>query len=89
MELNELKSYWNQVLDELEATNRIAWLAFFDARLASLEGDVLTLDFSDATKFQEGHDVKKTLPEKSHSALTDAIKKIVDIEVTLAFSAGS
>jgi hypothetical protein len=86
MELNELKSYWNQVLDELEATNRIAWLAFFDARLASLEGDVLTLDFSDATKFQEGHDLKKTLPEKSHSALTDAIKKIVGIEVSLAFS---
>jgi hypothetical protein len=86
MELNELKSYWNQVLDELEATNRIAWLAFFDARLAHLEGSVLTLDFSDATKFQEGHDLKKTLPEKSHSALTDAIKKIVGIEVTLAFS---
>lgn len=86
MELNELKSYWNQVLDELEATNRIAWLAFFDARLASLEDSVLTLDFSDATKFQEGHDLKKTLPEKSHSALTDAIKKIVGIEVSLAFS---
>lgn len=86
MELNELKSYWNQVLDELEATNRIAWLAFFDARLASLVGSVLTLDFSDATKFQEGHDLKKTLPEKSHSALTDAIKKIVGVEVTLAFS---
>jgi hypothetical protein len=86
MELNELKSYWNQVLDELEATNRIAWLAFFDARLASLEGRVLTLDFSDATKFQEGHDLKKTLPEKSHSALTSAIKKIVGLEVTLAFT---
>lgn len=86
MQLSELKSFWNQVLDELEATNRIAWLAFFDARLASLEGGVLTLDFSDATKFQEGHDLKKTLPEKSHSALTDAIKKIVGIEVSLAFS---
>ena len=87
MQLSELKSFWNQVLDELEATNRIAWLAFFDARLASLEDGVLTLDFSDATKFQEGHDLKKTLPEKSHSALTDAIKKIVGIEVSLAFSA--
>ena len=87
MQLSELKSFWNQVLDELEATNRIAWLAFFDARLASLESGVLTLDFSDATKFQEGHDLKKTLPEKSHSALTDAIKKIVGIEVRLAFSA--
>ena len=87
MQLSELKSFWNQVLDELEATNRIAWLAFFDARLASLESGVLTLDFSDATKFQEGHDLKKSLPEKSHSALTDAIKKIVGIEVRLAFSA--
>ena len=86
MQLSELKSFWNQVLDELEATNRIAWLAFFDARLASLESGVLTLDFSDATKFQEGHDLKKSLPEKSHSALTDAIKKIVGIEVRLAFS---
>ena len=52
MQLSELKSFWNQVLDELEAPNRIAWLAFFDARLASLESGVLTLDFSDATKFQ-------------------------------------
>ena len=86
MQLSELKSFWNQVLDELEATNRIAWLAFFDARLASLESGVLTLDFSDATKFQEGHDLKKSLPEKSHSALTDAIKKIVGIDVSLAFS---
>lgn len=86
MQLSELKSFWNQVLDELEATNRIAWLAFFDARLASLEDNVLTLDFSDATKFQEGHDLKKALPAKSHSALTAAIKKIVGIEVSLAFS---
>ena len=44
MELLELKSVWNDVLDELEATNRIAWLAFFDARLVSLEEKVLTLD---------------------------------------------
>ena len=86
MQLSELKSFWNQVLDELEATNRIAWLAFFDARLASLEDNVLTLDFSDATKFQEGHDLKKTLPAKSHSALTAAIKKIVGIEVSLVFT---
>ncbi|MDP4896135.1 MAG: hypothetical protein NWQ60_03075 [Candidatus Nanopelagicales bacterium] len=85
MELNELKSYWNQVLDELEATNRIAWLAFFDARLASLEGSVLTLDFSDATKFQEGHDLKKTLPVGSHQFLIDAIKKVHGAEITLSF----
>ena len=86
MQLSELKSFWNQVLDELEATNRIAWLAFFDARLASLEENVLTLDFSDATKFQEGHDLKKTLPEQSHAALTGAIKKIVGLDLTLEFT---
>lgn len=85
MELNELKGYWNQVLDELEATNRIAWLAFFDARLANLEGNVLTLDFSDATKFQEGHDLKKTLPTSSHASLVTAIRKVTGAEFTLVF----
>jgi hypothetical protein len=85
MELAELKGRWNEVLDELEATDRIAWLAFFDARLADLSDGVLTLDFSDATKFQDGHDLKKTLPESSHSSLISAIKKVTGSEFTLVF----
>jgi hypothetical protein len=85
MELTELKGRWNEVLDELEATDRIAWLAFFDARLAGLSEGVLTLDFSDATKFQDGHDLKKTLPESSHNSLIKSIKKITGHELTLAF----
>jgi uncharacterized protein YihD (DUF1040 family) len=85
MELAELKSRWNEVLDELESTDRIAWLAFFDARLADLTDGVLTLDFSDATKFQDGHDLKKTLPESSHSSLISAIKKVTGAEFTLVF----
>ena len=85
MELAELKSRWNEVLDELEATDRIAWLAFFDARLADLTEGVLTLDFSDATKFQDGHDLKKTLPESSHASLTAAIRKVTDSEFDLVF----
>jgi hypothetical protein len=85
MELLELKRVWNDVLDELEATNRIAWLAFFDARLASLEDTVLTLDFSDATKFHEGHDLKSVSSTQSHAALIAAIKKITGIEITLSF----
>ncbi len=72
-------------LDELEATDRIAWLAFFDARLADLSDGVLTLDFSDATKFQDGHDLKKTLPESSHFSLISAIKKVTGSEFTLVF----
>lgn len=85
MELTELKGRWNEVLDELESTDRIAWLAFFDARLADLTDGVLTLDFSDATKFQDGHDLKKTLPETSHKSLIDAVLKITGITVALKF----
>lgn len=85
MELAELKSRWNEVLDELESTDRIAWLAFFDARLADLSEGVLTLDFSDATKFQDGHDLKKTLPESSHASLTAAIRKVTSSEFDLVF----
>ena len=85
MELIELKSRWNEVLDELEASDRIAWLAFFDARLADLTDGVLTLDFSDATKFQDGHDLKKTLPERSHKSLILAIQKIVGVTLELKF----
>jgi hypothetical protein len=85
MELIELKSRWNEVLDELESTDRVAWLAFFDARLAELNNGVLTLDFSDATKFQEGHDLKKTLPESSHKSLTSAIQNIVGVTLELKF----
>jgi uncharacterized protein YihD (DUF1040 family) len=86
MELAELKSRWNEVLDELESTDRIAWLAFFDARLADLTDSVLTLDFSDATKFQDGHDLKKTLPESSHKSLIAAINNITGLTLTLEFS---
>ena len=86
MELVELKGRWNEVLDELESTDRIAWLAFFDARLASLQGGVLTLDFSDATKFQEGHDIKSTVPESAHEALLAAVKKVTGLTIALEFS---
>lgn len=86
MELTELKGRWNDVLDELEATDRIAWLAFFDARLAGLSQGVLTLDFSDATKFQDGHDLKKTLPENSYKSLAAAIKRVTGLTLSLEYS---
>jgi hypothetical protein len=86
MELTDLKGRWNDVLDELEATDRIAWLAFFDARLAALSEGVLTLDFSDATKFQDGHDLKKTLPESSYKSLAAAINKVTGLNLSLEYS---
>jgi hypothetical protein len=86
MELLELKGRWNEVLDELEATDRIAWLVFFDARLASFNNDVLTLDFSDASKFQDGHDLKSTVSENIHHSLLAAVKKVTGLVITLEFS---
>mgnify|MGYP003343108594 CR=1 FL=1 len=50
LSLSDLKGQWLAVLDDLETSHRTAWLAMFDGRLAALDGDVLTLDFSDATK---------------------------------------
>ena len=55
MELSELKAHWNEVLFALEAENRVAWLTFFDARLASLNNQILHLDFSDPEKFSGAH----------------------------------
>lgn len=56
MTLDELRLHWNDVLDALERTDRIAWMAFFDARLAELEGHLLYLDFSDARKLGGAHE---------------------------------
>jgi len=86
MELNELKGRRNEVLDELEASDRVAWLVFFDARLANFENDVLTLDFSDASKFKDGHDLKSTVSENIHKALLAAIEKVTGLTLALEFS---
>lgn len=56
MTLEELRSQWNTILDTLERSDRIAWMAFFDARLADYENGVVVLDFSDARKFGGAHE---------------------------------
>lgn len=76
MELVELKSRWNDVLDLLEQRDRVAWLAYFDARLAQLDGDILKLQFIDAEKLSGAHDYKATRSERIKSALEAAIQEI-------------
>lgn len=56
MTLEQLRSRWNEILDLLERSDRIAWMAFFDARLADYENGVVVLDFSDARKFGGAHE---------------------------------
>lgn len=62
MELALIRTRWNEVLDALESKNRIAWIAYFDARLSELNGNVLILDFSDSRKFAASHEYSETRP---------------------------
>ena len=83
MTLPELKNIWNDVLDLLESRDRIAWIAYFDARLASLSDDVLTLHFVDAEKLSGAHDYKATRNDRIRGALEDAIKQVTGISLKI------
>ena len=81
-ELGELRSRWNDVLDHVEKEDRVVWLAFFDARLASLEGNVLTLDFSDSRKFGAAHEYSESR-ERHKKILVNAIAHVAHLDVTI------
>jgi hypothetical protein len=82
MELDQIRGQWNQVLDALESENRVAWIAYFDARLSSFENGTLTLDFSDSRKFATSHEYSETRPNLK-SALQAAIKSTIGIDVEI------
>jgi hypothetical protein len=86
MDLQALRSQWNDVLDLLETNDRIAWLVFFDARLKSFDKNILTLDFSDARKFASSHEYQAVRP-KHKEALISAIKQVIHIDVEIDESA--
>ena len=82
MLLQDLKSQWNAILDDIEATDRIAWIAFFDGRLHSLESNQLLLDFSDSEKFADGHDYRDVRIRK-RVVLEAAIFRITHEQITI------
>ena len=83
MDIAELKNKWNQVLDDLLELDRIAWLAYYDARLVSLNGTQLTLNFDDSEKFGGDHNYKSIRKEEHTAKLLSSIKKVtgLDLEV--------
>ena len=83
MRLQELKSNWNDILDLLERRDRVAWIAYFDARLVSLNENVLTLQFIDAEKLSGAHDYKATRNERIRGALETAIKEVTGYEIKI------
>ena len=80
--LDKLRQKWNEVLDLVEREDRITWMAFFDARLASFDGRILELDYSDSGKFGGSHQFPETR-ERQLNLLKNAVKDVcgVDIEV--------
>lgn len=82
LSLTELRNRWNDVLDHLESQDRVAWIAYFDARLAEFDGHTLRLDFSDARKFSGGHEYSPTR-EKLEKSLVAAIKSVLDLELKI------
>ena len=82
MELEQIRAQWNQVLDALESENRVAWIAYFDARLSNYDNGTLTLDFSDSRKFATSHEYSGTRPNLK-SALQVALKSTIGIDVEI------
>ncbi len=82
MELEQIRNRWNDVLDSLESRNRIAWIAYFDARLTSFNEGVLTLDFSDSRKFATSHEDSETRPNLK-AALIASIEEVLGLTVEI------
>lgn len=82
--LPEIKARWNDVLDLLEARDRIAWLVFFDARLVSFSSEELKLDFSDPNKFSGAHDYGSEKREKFRPVLEEVLLEIFQIPIKIS-----
>jgi hypothetical protein len=76
LDLDSLRRQWNDVLYDLEAHNRTAWLALFDGRLALVADNTLTLDFSDAMKFNGAHEFERSTRPDFLDALSDSIERV-------------
>lgn len=83
LNLAEIKTRWNDVLDELESIDRVAWLAYFDGRLVSFKDGILTLDFADPNKFSGGHDYSKVRHDRFRPALEGVLREIFEIDIAV------
>jgi hypothetical protein len=73
----EVKERWNDVLDIVLESDRIAWLAFFDARIVSVENGVITLNFSDPQKFSGDHNFSMARNPRHIALLQGAIERVL------------
>lgn len=74
--LGEIKTQWSEVLMALEAVDRVAWLVWFDARLADFDGHTLVVDFSDPQRLDPTQQYPIAAPERHQAALESAIRSV-------------
>jgi len=82
MDLAQLRAQWNSVLDQLERIDRIAWISFFDARLAEFDGITLQLDFSDSRKLGSAHEYSD-IRARQLATLKSVISEVLGIEIEI------
>jgi hypothetical protein len=82
MDLAALRTQWSDVLDYLERLDRMAWIAYFDARLSALDGSTLHLDFSDSRKFA-GNLEYENIRDGHVKSLVQAIQAVAGIDLKI------
>ena len=80
----EIKERWNDVLDIVLESDRIVWLAFFDARIVSVENGVITLNFSDPQKFSGDHNFSMARNPRHIALLQGAIERVFGQSLEIA-----
>ena len=83
LDLQRIKERWNEVLDKLESENRVAWLAFFDARLVNFDNNQLKLSFLDAEKLSGAHDYSYVRKDSHRAALEQAVREIFGVSIAI------
>ena len=82
-DITEIKSQWNAILDVLESQNRIAWLAYFDARLVEIRDKSIVLSFADSQKLAGAHDYQMVRKPAHRAALESAILSVTGSSLTV------
>ena len=83
LNLQGIKARWNEVLDLVERENRVAWLAFFDARLVEFDNKQLKLSFVDAEKLSGMHDFTAVRKDSHREVLERACVEIFGEQIAI------
>jgi len=78
LSLEDVKARWNEILDSLLQENRIAWLAYFDARISKVAENTIYLSFVDVEKLGNPHNYAPARSESLRIALKVAISQTLN-----------